>query len=39
MGPFETPWSTFLAWIVTGLSIIIAFIWAFVDLKQSKRKK
>ena len=38
MAPFNTPWSTFFAWIVTGLSIIIAIVWAFIDFKLSKRK-
>jgi NO-binding membrane sensor protein with MHYT domain len=38
MAPFNTPWSTFFAWIVTGLSIIIAVVWAFIDFKLSKRK-
>lgn len=38
MALFKTPWSTFFAWIVTGLSIIIAIVWAFIDLKLSKRK-
>ena len=38
MAPFNTPWSTFFAWIVIGLSIIIAILWAFIDFKLSKRK-
>lgn len=38
MGPFNTPMSTFFAWIVTGLSILVAIIWVFIDLKMSRRK-
>lgn len=38
MGPFKTPWSTFFAWVVTAVSIIIAITWAFIDLQLSKRK-
>jgi len=39
MAPFNTPWSTFLAWIVTGFSVIIAIIWVFFDYKTSKRNQ
>ncbi len=28
MGPFHTPWLTFAAWIVTGMSIVLAVAWA-----------
>jgi len=28
MGPWNTPWSTFLAWIVTALSVLVALVWA-----------
>jgi len=28
MGPWNTPWSTFLAWIVTGMSVLGAIVWA-----------
>ena len=28
MGPFETPWLTFLAWIVIVGSIAMAIVWS-----------
>ena len=28
MGPFNIPWMTFLAFVVTGASVIAAIIWA-----------
>lgn len=30
MGPFNAPWSTFLAWIVAGLTVVVAVIRALV---------
>lgn len=28
MGPFNFPWMTFLAFIVTGASVVAALVWA-----------
>jgi len=28
MGPFQTPWLTFYAWIVIGASILMAIVWS-----------
>ena len=28
MGPFNTPWETFAAWIVVGVSVLISLAWA-----------
>jgi len=28
MGPFNTPWLTFAAWIVIGASILLAICWS-----------
>jgi len=28
MGPFNTPWSTFAAWIAIGASVLLAIVWA-----------
>lgn len=31
MGPFAMPWLTFLAFVVTGASILAAILWALLD--------
>ncbi len=31
MGPFNTPWSTFSAWIVTGATIVASIVWAILS--------
>jgi len=31
MGPLNTPWSTFAAWIVIGSSILLSIVWALVS--------
>lgn len=36
MGPFNLPWSTFLAFIVILASIAIAVIWAWNEKKQDR---
>jgi hypothetical protein len=36
MGPFNLPWSTFLAFIVILASIVTAVIWALREKKQDK---
>jgi hypothetical protein len=28
VGPWNTPWETFAAWIVIGGSVVIALVWA-----------
>jgi hypothetical protein len=28
VGPFNFPWMTFLAFVVTGASVVIALVWA-----------
>jgi len=28
MGPFNFPWMTFMAFVVTGASVVIALVWA-----------
>jgi hypothetical protein len=28
MGPFNFPWMTFMAFVVTGASVVAAFAWA-----------
>jgi hypothetical protein len=28
VGPFNTPWETFAAWIVVGASVLISLVWA-----------
>jgi hypothetical protein len=28
VGPFNTPWGTFAAWIVVGASVLISLVWA-----------
>jgi hypothetical protein len=38
MGPLNTPISTFFAWMVTGLSILIAIVWAYVDWRISRMR-
>ena len=34
MGPFNLPWSTFLAYVVIGASVGIAVLWAVLDKKK-----
>lgn len=31
MGPFNMPWLTFAAFVVTAVSIVLAVIWAVLD--------
>ncbi len=31
MAPFNFPWMTFMAFIVTGLSVLLALVWALRD--------
>lgn len=34
MGPFHTPWLTFLAWVVIAGSILLALIWSIVGFRK-----
>lgn len=38
MAPFNTPWSTFLAWIVIGGTVLLSIVWAILGVL-SKGKK
>ncbi len=31
MGPFQTPWLTFLAWIVIAGSVVMAIVWSVLN--------
>ena len=31
MGPFNMPWLTFAAFVVTAVSILLAVVWAALD--------
>jgi uncharacterized membrane protein YwaF len=31
MGPFGMPWLTFMAFVVTAASIVLAVVWAALD--------
>jgi hypothetical protein len=37
MGPFRFPWMTFMAFVVTGASIVIAIVWALRDRARDRR--
>jgi len=39
MGPFNIPWLTFSAFIVIGLSIVGAILWAVNDIKKRPRSR
>jgi hypothetical protein len=39
MGPFNFPWLTFLAFIVIDISILIAIIWALIDIRREQKHK
>lgn len=34
MGPFNFPWLTFLAFVVTAASIVLAVAWAAIDRRR-----
>ena len=38
MGPFSMPWLTFLAFVVTGASILAAIAWALLDRAGDRRR-
>ena len=37
MGPFNFPWMTFLAFVVTGASVVAAIVWALGDRGRDRR--
>lgn len=39
MGPFNFPWLTFAPFIVIGLSILAAVLWALNDIRRSGERK
>ncbi|MCK5585992.1 hypothetical protein KAJ02_07960, partial [Candidatus Bipolaricaulota bacterium] len=36
MGPFQTPWPTFFAWIVIGGTILMAIVWSIVGFRKGE---
>lgn len=36
MGPFNFPWLTFLAFVVTAASILLAVVWAVLDRRREE---
>jgi hypothetical protein len=38
MGPFNFPWLTFLAFVVVDISILVAVIWALVDIRRERKQ-
>lgn len=38
MGPFNMPWGTFMAFIVTAASIVAAVVWAVVAKRRDKKR-
>ena len=34
MGPFQTPWLTFAAWIVIGGSILMVLVWSYLSFRR-----
>ena len=38
MGPFNYPWLTFFAFVVIGVSIVIAISWALVDIRRERQQ-
>ena len=39
MGPFNFPWPTFLAFVVIGASIVVAVVWAALDIRGEGRRR
>jgi len=37
MGPFQTPWLTFFAWVVIAASILLAIGWSLLSRRESDR--
>jgi hypothetical protein len=38
MAPFHLPWPTFGAFLVLGGTLVLAFVWAMVDLRRDQRR-
>jgi hypothetical protein len=38
VGPFNFPWLTFLAFVVIDVSIVIAIVWAIVDIRRERQQ-
>jgi hypothetical protein len=38
MGPFNFPWLTFLAFVVIDISILIAIVWALIDIRRERQQ-
>lgn len=38
MGPFDFPWLTFLAFVVIDISILIAIVWALIDIRRERQQ-
>lgn len=36
MGPWNVPWSTFLAFVVAGASVVLALVWAALDRRRDR---
>ena len=40
MAPFHLPWSTFGAFLVLAGTVLLAFVWAFIDkIREEKDEK
>jgi len=39
VGPFNMPWLTFSAFLVIGLSVVLAAAWAVHDIRNSHEDK
>jgi len=39
MGPFNFPWLTFTPFIVIGISILAAVLWALNDIRKGRGRK
>ncbi len=37
MGPFHIPWSTFGAFLVVGLALLLALLWALWDRSRERK--
>ncbi len=37
MCPFNFPWLTFLAFVVTAASVVLAVVWAILDRRREKQ--
>ena len=37
VGPFNFPWPTFLAFVVIDVSVVIAVVWAVLDIRRERQ--